>query len=131
MLTQEMKDAIARTELFPLASSSRTGIPNVVPVKWLHVAADDVLWITDNFLHKTLANLLENPEAALYVWSPEPKLCVQIKGSVEVRTEGAEYEAMKARVRRQKPDLPAKSLVVLRIREIHDCLPGPASRPAG
>jgi predicted pyridoxine 5'-phosphate oxidase superfamily flavin-nucleotide-binding protein len=94
MLTCEMKDAIERAELFPVATASNTGTPNVVPVKYLQVAGDDLLWITDNYLHKTLANLRENPQAAIYVWSPDPRMCFQIKGTVEIKTEGDDYERM-------------------------------------
>jgi predicted pyridoxine 5'-phosphate oxidase superfamily flavin-nucleotide-binding protein len=124
MLTREMKDAIERTELFPFATATTDGIPNVVPIKYLQVADDRTLWITDNYLRKTLANLKHNPRAAVYVWSPEPKLCFQLKGIIEVRTEGPEYERMKARVRQQKADLPARSLIILHIQEIYECLPG-------
>ena len=124
MLTSEIKEAIARAELFPFATASAAGIPNVVPIKYLHVAGDDALWITDNYMQKSLANLRENPQAAIYVWSPEPKLCVQLKGDAEIRTEGEEYEQMKALVRRVKADLPARSLVIVRVREIYQCLPG-------
>jgi predicted pyridoxine 5'-phosphate oxidase superfamily flavin-nucleotide-binding protein len=125
MLTPEIKNAIASAELIPLATSSLTGVPNVVPVKYVQVVADDLLWITDNYLCKTLANLRENPEAAFYVGSSDPKLWVQIKGTVEIHTEGESYERMKAAVRQNKPDLPAKSLVMFRVREIYQCLPGP------
>lgn len=123
MLTPDMKQALQQAELFPLATATKDGIPNVVPVKFVRVASDDRLWITDNYFNKTLANLRENPVAALYVYSTEPKLCVQIKGTVEVHTEGKDYEAMKAQVRQQKPDYPAKSLVVLQITGIFQCLP--------
>jgi predicted pyridoxine 5'-phosphate oxidase superfamily flavin-nucleotide-binding protein len=124
MLTREMKDAIERADLFPVATASNTGVPNVVPVKYLHVAADDLIWITDNYLRKTLANLRENPQVAIYVWSSEPKMCFQIKGTVEIETQGADYERMKALVRQKKADLPARSLVVMHISEIYECLPG-------
>lgn len=124
MLSPQMQAIIARTELFPLATATLSGIPNVVPVKYVWVAAPDTLWIVDNYLDKTLANLRANPQAALYVWSAEPKLCVQIKGDITIHTEGEPYETMKARARAGKPDLPARSLVVLRIREIYQCLPG-------
>jgi predicted pyridoxine 5'-phosphate oxidase superfamily flavin-nucleotide-binding protein len=124
MLTSEMKYAIERAELFPVATASNTGIPNVVPVKCLHVAADDLLWITDNYLHKTLTNLRENPQAAIYVWSSEPRMCFQIKGTVEIKTEGEEYERMKMLIRQKNADLPARSLVAMRITEIYECLPG-------
>lgn len=124
ILTAEMKNAIERAGLFPLATASSTGIPNVVPVKYLQVAADDLLWITDNYLHKTLANLLENPQAAIYVWSSEQRMCFQIKGTIEIKTEGEAYERMKALVQQKQADLPAKSLVSMRISEIYECLPG-------
>jgi predicted pyridoxine 5'-phosphate oxidase superfamily flavin-nucleotide-binding protein len=51
-------------------------------------------------------------------------MCFQIKGTVEIKTEGAEYEQMKALVWQKKADLPARSLVALRISEIYECLPG-------
>ena len=124
MLTSEMKEAIERAELFPFATASKDGVPNVVPIKYLHVAGDDLLWITDNYMHKSLANLRENPQAAIYVWSSQPKLCYQIKGVVEIKTEGDAYEQMKALVHTIKADLPARSLVSMHISEIYQCLPG-------
>ena len=124
MLTAEIQDAINRADLLPFATATPDGIPNVVPVKYVWVAAPDTLWIADNYFDKTLANLRANPQAALYVWSADPKLCVQIKGDVTLHTEGADYEAMRARARAEKPDIPALSLVKLRVREIFQCLPG-------
>lgn len=124
MLTSAMKDAIERAELIPFATASLNGIPNVVPIKFIWVVAADTLWIVDNYLDKTLANLRENPRAALYVWSADPKLCVQIKGDISLHREGRDYEIMKAQARTEKPDIPARSLVELRIREIYQCLPG-------
>ena len=124
MLTAEIQDAINRADLLPFATATPDGIPNVVPVKYVWVAAPDTLWIADNYFDKTLANLRANPQAALYVWSADPKLCVQIKGDITLHTEGPDYEAMRARTRAEKPDIPARSLVKLRVREIFQCLPG-------
>ena len=124
MLTAEIQDAINRADLLPFATATPDGIPNVVPVKFVWVARPDTLWIVDNYFDKTLANLRANPQAALYVWSPEPKLCVQIKGDIRIHTEGADYEAMRARARADKPNIPARSLVTLQVREIFQCLPG-------
>ena len=124
MLTPETQDAINRADLLPFATATPDSIPNVVPVKYVWVAAPDMLWIADNYFDKTLANLRANPQAALYVWSANPKLCVQIKGDVTLHTEGADCEAMRARARAEKPDIPARSLVTLRVREIFQCLPG-------
>lgn len=124
MLTAEIQDAINRAEQLPFATATPEGIPNVVPVKYVWVAAPDTLWIADNYFDKTLANLRANSQAALYAWSTDPKLCVQIKGDATLHTEGADYEAMRGRARAEKPDIPARSLVKLRVREIFQCLPG-------
>jgi predicted pyridoxine 5'-phosphate oxidase superfamily flavin-nucleotide-binding protein len=123
-LTKEMQDALAKTELFPLATASKQGVPNVVPIRYLHVADASTLWITDNYFAKTLANLKENPQASLYVWPPDTQACLQLKGTAEIKTEGADYERMRALVHQKKPDLPAKSLVIFHITEVFDCLPG-------
>lgn len=123
-LTPVIKDLIAKTDLFPVATASSDGIPNVVPIRYLHVADDQTLWLTDNYLNKTLANLRANPQAALYVWSPEAGQCFQIKGQVELRARGPEYEAMRTLVLQKKPDLPARSLVILHVTEVYDCMPG-------
>jgi hypothetical protein len=120
-----MKDLIAKMELFPFATASRAGAPNVVPVKFLQVADDETLWIMDNYFDKTLTNLTENPLAAVYIWSPATPACFQIKGGIEIRDAGSEYEQMRAVVLAKKPDAPARALVVMRIVSIFNCLPGP------
>jgi hypothetical protein len=99
VLVQVRATALNRADLLPFATATPEGIPNVVPVKYVWVAAPDRLWIADNYFDKTLANLRANPQAALYVWSADPKLCVQIKGDIRIHTEGVDYETMRARAR--------------------------------
>ena len=50
------------------------------------------------FMQKTLANVKENPHAAIYLYDSESKKCLQVKGKIEVKTSGEEYEKMKKRV---------------------------------
>jgi len=123
-LPNEIKELLPEMELFPFATASATGVPNVVPVKFVYLARDDVFWVTDNFFNKTLANLRENPRAALYVWSASAKRSYQIKGDTEIVTSGSDYEAMKAMVLAKKPDAPVRSLVIFRITAVYDCMPG-------
>ena len=124
MLTDEMIRTIEITELFPFATASWESLPNVVPVKYLGVIDRKRLWITDNFLSKSLQNLDENPHAAIYVITPNYSSCWQIKGKTCIHQEGEMFDAMRERVHQINPDLPARSLVVLTIEEIYDCLPG-------
>lgn len=124
-LTADMKDKFAKAEVFAVSTASKDGEPNVAPMKTVWLVDDETVWIVDNFMKKTLANLQENPRASIYVWGPETKGCLQIKGDVEIRTSGAEYEEMRAKVKAKSDKLPAKSLVVLKITEVYDCTPGP------
>jgi len=124
-LTPEMKETFARNKLFPVATASKKGIPNVAPIAFVVMVDDETLWLADNFMHKTLANVKENPHVAIYIYDSDLKKCFQIKGSVEIKTAGPDYEKMKKMVHDKKPGLPAKSLLVMKITEVFECNPGP------
>jgi predicted pyridoxine 5'-phosphate oxidase superfamily flavin-nucleotide-binding protein len=123
-LTLEMKEAFTKMKVISIATASVKGIPNVVPIAFVRVKSDDTIWIADNFMQKTLANVKENPHIALYLWGPEIKGCFQLKGTVTVKTSGHEYEEMKKMVHEKAPTLPAKSLLVVKVTEAYDCAPG-------
>ena len=66
-LTEEMKEVFAKNKPYAIATASKKGIPNVVPMSTVQIVADDTIWIGDNYMVKTLANVKENPLMALYV----------------------------------------------------------------
>ncbi len=123
-LTAEMQKAFEVIKVFPLATASKSGIPNVVPMASVFLIDEKTIWIGDNFMQKTLANVLENPKAALYVYGAGAKGCLQIKADVTVKTSGEEHAKMKAMIQEKKPNLPAKSLLILKITEVYECMPG-------
>jgi predicted pyridoxine 5'-phosphate oxidase superfamily flavin-nucleotide-binding protein len=127
MLTAEMKEAFGKVKLFPVATASKGGVPNVAPIAYVMLMSDDTIWLGDNFMHKTLANVKENPNIAIYVYDPDSKKCFQVKGKVEVKTSGPDYEKMKGMVKAKKPELPAKSLLVMKVTEVYQCAPGPTA----
>jgi len=126
-LSAEMKELFGKVKLFPVATASKKGVPNVAPIAFVVLVKDDTLWLADNFMNKTLANVKENPYAAIYLYDSEVKRCCQVKGSIEVKTSGADYEKMKKMVHEKKPGLPAKSLLVMKITEVFECMPGPSA----
>ena len=126
-LTAEMKELFSKVKLFPVGTASKKGIPNVVPIANVVIEKDDTIWLADNFMQKTLANVKENPHAAIYLYDSESKKCLQVKGKIEVKTSGEDYEKMKKMVHEKKPGLPAKSLLVMKITEIYDCMYGPSA----
>ena len=124
-LNAEIKETFGKVKLFPVATSSKAGIPNVAPIGFVVLVHDDTIWLADNFMKKTLANVKENPHVALYMYDPDSRKCFQVKGTVEVKTNGPDYEKMKTMVHEKKPGLPAKSLLVMKVTEAFSCAPGP------
>ena len=61
-LTAEMKEAFSKMKIFPVATASKDGTPNVIPLGIVELIDDETIWITDNFMNKTLSNLRVNPE---------------------------------------------------------------------
>lgn len=123
-LTEEIKTAMATMNVFPVATASADGWPNVVPIGFVELVDDGTIWLADNFMLKTLANVKENPKMSIYVWGPDTKGCFQIKGFVEVKTSGPEFEKMQETVFEKNSSLPAKGLLVMTITEVFECAPG-------
>ncbi len=126
-LTEEMKEAFAKMKVFPVATASGDGTPNVIPIGIAELVRDDTIWLTDNFMNKTLSNLRVNPKVAIYIWGPEIKGCFQIKGVAAIKSSGKEYDEMKAKINQKNPALPARSLVIVKITEVFECKPGPTA----
>ena len=123
-LTVEMKEVFAKQKVFAAATASKNAIPNVAPIATVQLIADDTIWIGDNYMVKTLANVRENPHLALYIWDPEKRRCFQIKGTVTIKTSGPEYEKIKAQIKQKGAHYPAKGLLIVTITEVHECTPG-------
>ena len=105
-LTEEMKAAFRTMKAFPVATASKDGWPNVVPIGFVELIDDETIWIADNFMKKTLANVQENPKVSIYIWGAETKGCFQVKGPVEIKTSGPEFEKMQFTVRSKMAKAP-------------------------
>jgi predicted pyridoxine 5'-phosphate oxidase superfamily flavin-nucleotide-binding protein len=123
-LSGEIKEIITKTKVMPMATASKSGVPNVAPMASIQLVADDTVWIMDNYMQKTLENLKENPVVTLYFYDQGTKRCFQIKGSTEVRTPGPDYEKFRDQVRTKGHHYPAKSLIIIRITDVFECTPG-------
>jgi hypothetical protein len=123
-LTLEMKEVFAKQKIFAAATASKSGIPNVAPIGTVQLITDDTIWIGDNYMVKTLANVRENPHLALYIWDPEKRRCFQIKGTVTIKTSGPDYEKIKAQIKKKGSHYPAKGLLIVTITEVYECTPG-------
>ncbi len=125
IINDEIRAVFEKNRVFPVATAARDGTPNVAPIAFVQLVGGDEIWVGDNFMKKTLANVRENPKMSIFAWDPDSKKCFQVKGSVEVRTEGPEYEKMRAAMKAKNEAYPAKGLLVLRVEEAFTCTPGP------
>jgi len=123
-LTDDMKAVFGKNKIFPVATASRMGVPNVAPIAFVQIVSDDTIWLGDNYMVKTLANVKENPRMAIEFWDPETKRCFQVKGTVEVKIAGDDYEKVKKMIKAKNEKYPAKSLLILKITEVFECTPG-------
>ena len=115
-LTEEIKKAISKQDVFPVATSNQDQIPNVVYITYLKVVDDQTVLIADNYLNKTRDNILNNGKIAFAVLDEE-KGSFQIKGTCERLTEGNMFDE----VQKWVPDeLPKVAAVIMHIEEIYN-----------
>ncbi len=123
-MSPEIMEAFRSCRIFPLATASGNGEPNVAPMGAVYPRDNETIWIGNQFMKTTISNVMENPRACLYVWGPGVRGCYKIKGDVRIETEGKNYETMRREVAKVKPGLFCRSLLVMKVTEIYECLPG-------
>lgn len=123
-MTPEMLEEMKATGIISFATASKDGTPNVVPVGMIFMGDDGNIWLVDNYLNKTLANLKENPKAAFYIWTRDYTESYQIKGSATIENSGDDYLKAVSIAHSKKETYPAKNLIKLKVEEIYYVTPG-------
>ena len=123
----EMKSEFQKLKTIYLATASKAGIPNVVPIGAMFLIDDETLWVIDNFMKKTMNNVKENPVATFDIWNPDGTMSYQVKCDVKYENSGADYEKAKDMMHQKRADLPAKGLLKLTFKEIYQVKPGPGA----
>lgn len=127
-ITPEMKEVFSKVKPYYLATASKDGVPNVAPMGMVILQDDmETVWIVDNYMCKTLANLKENPRASMDIWDPDTPESYQLKFSATVEDSGADYEKAVAFAHAKSEKYPAKSLVKLKVEEVYSVTPGPGA----
>ena len=121
-LTDEIKESLAATKLAFFATSAKDRTPNVVPIGAFKVLDDATLLISDQFFNKTLANMKENPKAAISWWGEKGGF--QIKGEVTIHTDGEVWRQDVAWMKELRPTLKPKGAVVMKITGVYTIVPG-------
>ncbi len=123
-MSKEVQDAMEKQKIFPFATASKDGVPNVVPIGFLMEGRDGNIWVIDNYMEKTLKNVRENPKASFYIWEPGFTESYQVKCSVKVEDSGKDYEFAVDLAHKKKETYPAKTLFKLTVDEIYYVTPG-------
>lgn len=126
-LTQDMKDVMEKSRGCAVATSNKDGVPNVVPIHFTRILSDDEIMMADIFMKKTFENIQQKSVMAISVWDwdAKPPKGFQFKGTPRIETSGKIYDMAVEMVKAEKPDLTAKSAVVLKITDIFVTSPGP------
>lgn len=125
-MSPEIQELISQNILY-LATSSKDGLPNAVPIGGKKVLNDSTILIIDVLLNKTKNNIIENPNVAIIVQNlnQHNPMSYQIKGTAEIHTEGKYfqqvvdfYKNLKKESKRKKREV--KSAVLVKVNEIFD-----------
>lgn len=115
-LTPEIKESLTGTKIIFLATASKGGLPNAVPIGAFKLLDDETILIFDQFFKKTLANMQENPVAALSWWGEKGGF--QIKGKVTLHKDDEIFRQDVAWMKEIRPNLTPKSAVVMKITDV-------------
>lgn len=124
-IPKKVKDIFTNEPIHQLATSSIAGIPNVASVGAVYLLDDETILVVDNYMKKTLANIVENPQVAFLIRSG--KESYQIKGRCEYLTSGLLYEEAKKWMKLKGEKYPAKGAVKITVEEIFNSAGGPCS----
>ncbi len=127
-MTPEMAEIFRANKTFMLATASLKGVPNVAPMGMVILQDDlETIWIVDNYMNKTLCNMLDNPVAAISVVQPDGHIAYEFKGTVKIENSGADYEKAVAFAHSKSDKYPAKNLIKISVTEIYCETPGPGA----
>ena len=122
-LTDEIKESLTGTKIVFLATASKEGTPNVVPIGAFKILDDETLLISDQFFNKTLKNMKENRKIAISYWGEKGGF--QIKGSITLHTNDEVFKQDVAWMKELRPNLVPKSAVIMKITEVFIVKAGP------
>jgi len=110
-----------------LATSTKDGLPNAVPIGAKKIIDPETVLVSDQFFNKTIENIMYNPKASLMYW--EGHEGYQLKGTVTVETSGSRFDETARWIEERGKEigfpLKSKGAVILKIEEIYAIGPGP------
>jgi len=129
-IPQKIQEIINRDKAFAFGTATLDGVPNINMIAIKKIKNDETILLADNYFNKTFTNLQKNTKGTILTKRTEDKLWYQLKGDCEYINEGPEYEKFKHWAKSIKESFPAKGMVIFKVKEIYNCIPGPdAGKP--
>ncbi|MDO5847871.1 MAG: pyridoxamine 5'-phosphate oxidase family protein [Methanocorpusculum sp.] len=124
VISQYIADYIPQVQTVQLATASASGVPNVATMSAVMTDGNRII-IGNGYMNKTLANLQENPQAAVLAWNSDGGYCLQFKGTAEIKTDTEEHILMKELVEKKFGDSDfLKNVVVITVTEVYNSMLG-------
>ena len=118
-ITKEMQEIIAKVKTPAIATATRDGKPNVVPIAFTQVISENEILLMDNYMNKTRANIEDNPIVAISVWDLEDGMGYQFKGKARIETTGKLFEEGIQWVKSRRPQANPKAAIIVEVDEIY------------
>ncbi len=113
---------LREVKYYQLATSSKSGTPNVCTVGAIYEKSNDRIIIVDNYFNKTIKNILENPKVSILFRKDYE--CFQIKGKCEYKNRGGLYKKVKRWQKAKSKEYPAKGIIIIKPTNCYDSRPG-------
>ena len=123
VLTEEMMDTIEKNLVF-VATVSKEGVPNVVPIGFARPLDEKTILIADNYMNKTIKNLEDNHKISLIVQDAK-SLPYQFKGTVKIFKSGEYFDQVVDWAQNVMSELEPKSAILFTVEDIYSVKPGP------
>jgi predicted pyridoxine 5'-phosphate oxidase superfamily flavin-nucleotide-binding protein len=127
-MTDRIKELFNEQQAVILATATKDGVPNAVPVGAKKILDDETILISDQYFNKTLQNLKDNDQAAVTFWGDNSE-GYQLKGTVTIETSGERFEEtakwIEGIAKMINRPLKSKGAIILNIKEIFSVAPGP------
>jgi len=123
-ITEEMKEVIKKAKGFAIATATKEGEPNVVPMGFGTVISDDEILLAKIFEGKTFDNMRANPKVAISVWDMGGPKGYQFKGVARIETSGKTFDEADKMVKAMMPQASPKAAVVVKVDSIYVTTPG-------
>ena len=122
-LTEDMKESLMSIKTIYLATCSMDGIPNVAPMGAFKLLDSETILISDQYMNKTLKNVMSNPHAAITYWGEKGGF--QIKGTISVHTNDQVFKDNVKWMKSYIPRLTPKGALIMKITDVFLVKPGP------